>query len=350
MTKRFTLAELAKLTKSELSGDGDYVITGVADLESAGSADASFLSNPRYLDAMRKSKAGVVFIAPNQKVEKTHHFLINENPSRAFQEALEAFHGDHLKITGFTGIHPSAVVHPSAKIGKNATIAPNAVIDENVSIGENTLIGAGTYIGPGTTIGSNCVIHSNVSIRERSVIGSRVILQPGSVIGSCGFGLTTDASGAHSKLNQIGNVILEDDVEIGANTTIDRARFKSTIIKRGVKIDNLVQIGHNVIVGDHSIIVAQSGIAGSTELGKGVIMASQAGVGGHVKVADGSILTARTGVTKNLTTPGQPYGGTPAIPLNEHNRKVVFLRNIETYVKEIKELKKRVDELENLPK
>lgn len=348
MEKKYTLKELAELTGATLKGDATCTITGVADLESAAPSDASFLSNPRYIEAMRKSRAGVVFIPSGQEPDNERNYLIHDDPSRAFQTALEAFHGDTIgKTTGFSGIHETAVVHPTAKIGKDVTLAPHVVIDEHVVIGEGTTVGAGTYIGPGTVVGTHCLIHANVTIRERNVIGDRVVLQPGAVIGSCGFGLTTDSTGRHQKLNQIGNVVIDSDVEIGANTTIDRARFKSTHIKSGVKIDNLVQIAHKVIVGEHSIIVAQAGIAGSTELGKGVVVASQAGIVGHIKIADGTILTARTGVSKSIKQPG-PYGGAPAVPLSQHNRNSVFLKNIETYVNDIKELKKRMAKLEQV--
>lgn len=342
MKKEYTLRELAELTGATLKGEDSLVITGASDLESALPTDASFLSNPRYLEAMRKSKAGVVCISGDYSHDKIRNYLVTDDPSKAFQTILEAFYGESNTLTGFKGIHKTAVIHPSATLDATVMIGPNAVIDEKVSIGSGTSIGAGCYIGPECVVGANCTIHPNVTIRERSIIGSRVIIQPGAVIGSCGFGLLTDSSGHHTKLNQVGNVVIEDDVEIGANTTIDRARFKSTHIKSGVKIDNLVQIAHKVSVGEHTIIVAQSGIAGSTDIGKGVIIASQVGIAGHLKIADGSILTARTGVSKSLNKPGQPYGGAPAMPLNEYNRNSVLLRNIERFITDVKEIKKKM--------
>jgi UDP-3-O-[3-hydroxymyristoyl] glucosamine N-acyltransferase len=348
MTKKaFTLAELATFTSSQLVGDPAHIITNIADLETASVEDASFLANPLYEKAMRISKAGVVFIAPHVPLVEGRNFLITDNPSRAFQQTVEAFIGDALNVfSGFEGIHPTAVIHETAKIGSRVTIGPRAVIDKNAVVGDHTTISAGCYIGLNVSIGSHCFIHPNVTIRERCQIGNRVIIQPGAVIGSCGFGYTTDAQGNHTKLNQVGIVILEDDVEIGANTTIDRSRFKATTISRGSKIDNLVQIGHGVTVGPHNIIVAQSGIAGSTKTGKYVVIAGQVAVAGHLSIADRTVISGRSGVSKSIVEPGGKYGGVPVMPLAEYNRNSVYLRNIETYITQIKDLQKRLEALE----
>ncbi len=346
--KTHTLADLAKLTHSKLVGKADHLIKNVADLENATAEDISFLANPRYLAAMRRSQAGAIFIDQQtydqQASPNTTNFLINDTPSNAFQTAVELYHKKREKPSGFTGIHPTAVIHPTAKIGHNVTICPHAVVDEDATIGDNTFIGAGAYIGPETTIGKECLIHPHVTIREQCRLGDRVILQPGAVIGSCGFGYLTDKNGIHTKLNQVGGVTIENDIEIGANTTIDRARFKTTRIGRGTKIDNLVQIAHGVVIGAHNIIVAQAGIAGSTETGKYVVLAGQVAVTGHIKLDDGVIVSARSGVTKSL--PKGSYGGIPAQPIHEYNRNNVFLRNIESYVTQLKDLQKRLDTLE----
>lgn len=343
--KGFNLAELAAYTNSKLVGDPEYRILNVSDLETADINDASFLANPRYEQAMRRSKAGVVFIDSNIPLIEGRNFLISENPSWAFQQLIDAFYGSSPSFSGFKNIHPTAVIHETSKIGQNVSIGPYVVIDQNALIGDRCYIGAGSYVGPHTTIGTDCTLHPHVTIRERCVIGNRVILQPGVIIGSCGFGYITDKQGQHTKLNQVGNVTIEDDVEIGANTTVDRSRFKTTRIGRGTKIDNLVQIGHGAIIGPHNIIVAQTGIAGSSETGKHVILAGQVAIAGHIKIADGAILSARTGASKSITKAGK-YGGVPAIPLNEYNRISVHLRNIETYIREIKELKERLEKLE----
>lgn len=327
MKKSFTLAELASLTQSRLVGDPHHQITDVADLESATSSDASFLANPRYEKAMQQSEAGVVFIAPSTPLIPKRHFLVNENPSQAFQKTVEAFHGSKPVLSGFTEIHPTAVVHPTAKIAVGVTIGPHAVIDKGVSIGENTFIGSGCYIGPDSTVGKDCILHPRVVIRERCSVGNRVIIQPGAVIGSCGFGYLTQKDGKHSKLNQVGTVTIEDDVEIGANTTIDRARFKTTRIGRGSKIDNLVQIAHGVVVGEDNLLAAQTGVAGSTTTGRSVIAGGQVAIAGHITLGDGVILAGRAAVSKSLTHPG-PYNGVPAVPLQEYNRTHAFLRHL----------------------
>lgn len=219
------------------------------------------------------------------------------------------------------------------------------MIDENVKVGKGTFIGAGVYVGPDTLIGHSCLIHPRVVIREGCHIGHHVVIQPGAVIGSCGFGYTTDRQGRHIKLNQVGNVFIEDHVEIGANTTIDRARFKHTYISQGSKIDNLVQLGHGVSIGAHNIIVAQTGIAGSTSTGRHVVLAGQVAVAGHLNLSDEVTVAGKSGVTKSLSS--GKYGGIPAVPLQEYNRNQVFLRNIEQYVKQLKDLSKRIQILEN---
>lgn len=345
--KEYTLEELAKLTNSQLIGNKDHKISSVADLESAGSQDVSFLANPRYTDAMRRSGAGVIFVNNDAPMQDGRNYLVTSDPSRAFQQILENFYAERLITTGFKGIHPSAVVHETAKIGANVHLGPNCVVDAYTTIGDGTSIGAGTSVGPFCTIGTGCQIHPNVTIRERTVIGNRVVIQPGAVIGSCGFGLTTDASGKHEKLSQVGHVVIENDVEIGANTAIDRARFKETRICSGVKIDNLVQIAHGVVIGSHSIIVAQAGIAGSTTLGRGVVMAGQSAATGHLKIADGTILAARAAVSKSITKPGQAFGGAPVMPMAEFHRNVVLMRNLEDFYNDFKKIKKRVEKLES---
>lgn len=344
--KVFTLAELASLTNSRLVGDGSLQIQNVADLETAGSFDASFLANPNYDKAMRASLAGVVFVSPAVELIAGRNFLVTSDPSRAFQITVEAFFGSVVHVfSGFEGIHPSAVIHETASLGKNVTVGPQAVIDKDVVIGDNTVIGAGCYVGFHVTIGSDSLLHPRVTIRERCQIGNRVIIQPGAVIGSCGFGYTTDNQGRHIKLNQIGIVVIEDDVEIGANTTIDRSRFKATLIGRGSKIDNLVQIGHGVIVGAHNIIVAQTGIAGSTKTGNYVVIAGQVAVAGHLTIADKTMIAGKSGVSKSITESGK-YGGIPVMPIKEYNRNTVMLRNIDTYVEQIKKLQQKIEVLE----
>lgn len=340
------LDEIARLTETELLGDKEHEIKGVADLDAALSSDVSFLANPRYLSALQRSKAGAIFIAKSAPREPGRNYLLTENPSQAFQILVHHFYKDKLQKTGFLGIHPSAVIHKSAKIEEGVSIGPQAVIDAHVTIGTGTQIGAHVVIGPHSTIGAHCLIHPHVTIREWCTIGNRVIIQPGAVIGSCGFGFLTDEKGVHIKLEQLGSVVIEDDVEIGANTTIDRARFTETRIGKGTKIDNLVQIAHGVQLGKHNLIVSQVGIAGSTKTGNHVVLAGQAALTGHLTIADGTILAARAALDKSVLEPGGKFAGAPALPLGENNRLTVHFRNLAKYVKRIEALEAKIANLE----
>ena len=342
-----TLRELAAFTEAQLIGDPDHVITGVEDLESASPTEASFLSNPRYRSLLQGTKAGVICIDPETPRVDAKNYLICTSPSIAFQKLIELFGKDQLPASGFVGIHPTAIIHPSSTLAPDITIGPYAVIDASCHIGSQTIIGAHTVISAGVQIGKSCHLHPHCTIREGSQIGDRVIIQPGAVIGSCGFGYSTDAQGKHQKQEQMGIVVLEDDVEIGANTTIDRARFKETRIRRGTKIDNLVQIGHNSDLGPHNLIVSQTGISGSVKTGKYVVMGGQTGTVGHIEIADGAMFAARSGIKKSIKTGGK-YGGNPAVPLSEHQRDQVYLKNIQKMAAKLRELERLLHE--NRPK
>lgn len=333
----YTLAELGVLCDAQVVGDPSHAISGVNTLEDATSSDASFLANPRYLEAMKGSNAGVICIDRKTELPQGKNFLLTDDPCRAFQIIAEHF--ITTGTSGFQGIHPTAVIHPEAIIDPSCTIGPNCSIDRGTKIGPNTHIFPNVSIGFGVEIGSDCTIHPNCVIRERCRIGNRVILQPGAIIGSCGFGYTPDKFGRHIKLEQLGIVILEDDVEIGANTTIDRARFKATIIHKGTKIDNLVQIGHNVEVGEHNIIAAQTGMAGSSKTGKYVMLGGQVGIVGHVELDDQVMIATRGGVSKSLKT--GKYRGSPAVPLEEYNREVAYIRKLKEIYQRLKDLEKK---------
>lgn len=321
------LAKLAELTSSDLVGDPLHAISDVADLESATSEDASFYANSRYQRLLERSAAGVICVDRNVSLVPGRNYLISDTPSETFQKLIDLFHPQPAYASGFMGIHPSAVIHESAQLEKEISIGPHAVVDAGVKIGRGTFIGAGVYIGMDCCVGEECFIHPHVTLRERTVIGNRVIIQPGAVIGACGFGYATSMQGVHKKFNQVGHVVIEDEVEIGANTTIDRARFKSTRIGRGTKIDNLVQIGHGVVIGPHNLLVAQVGIGGSSSTEEAVILAGQVGVVGHVHLKAGVVVAAKAGVTKNLSK-GR-YAGYPAIPVEEYNRIQARIRRFD---------------------
>jgi UDP-3-O-[3-hydroxymyristoyl] glucosamine N-acyltransferase len=339
-----TLAEVAELTSSELIGDPEYTIQGVGDLDSAGAHQLSFLttgglggSARDYAASLKRSIAGALFISPDVDRPDGRHYLVTPSPSEAFQTILEHFHPP--VVSGFEGVHPLAVIHSSAELASGVKVGPHAVIDRDVNIGPGTTIGPGAYIGPQVDIGSRCHLAAQVVVLEDCKLGDRVTLHPSCVIGSRGFGYATGADGKHTPLRHVGNVIIEDDVEIGACTTIDRARFGSTTIRRGTKIDNLVQIAHGVEVGEDNMIVSQTGIAGSTKLGRNVVLAGQVGVTGHATIADGVIVGARSGVMGSLTESGK-YAGEIARPLRDARKWYGNIIRLE-------KLYKRVDELES---
>lgn len=335
---KIRLAELAEALLATVVGNPDLLIEGVNTLDEAGPSDLSFLANPRYLDSMRKSQAGAICVDATVQQIPGKTYLVCENPSAAFQKAIELLIPvDHS--FGFADIHPTAIIHPTAKIGQRVSIGPYSVIERNCSVGDGTQIASHVSLYPEATLGSHCFIHSHCTIRERTKIGNRVILQPGAVIGSCGFGYTQDKFGRHTKLEQLGIVILEDDVEIGANTTIDRSRFKATIIRRGTKIDNLVQIAHNVEIGEHNAIASQTGVAGSSKTGKHVMLGGQVGIAGHIELADQVLVGAQSGVSKSL--PSGKYRGTPALPLSDYGRHEVHLRRIKEYADRLKALEEK---------
>ena len=339
--KQFTLAELAEFTSATVSGDPKALVTSVNTLDEASGSDVSFLANPKYLDAMKKSKAGIICIDPNTEKPDNKNFLISADPSRTFQRIAELLISS--ESSGFTGIHPTAVIHPSAEVHEEANIGPYVVIDKNSKIGKNTTLCSHVSIGFGVEIGENCFLHPSSIVRERCILKNRVTLQPGAVIGSCGFGYTRNAQGEFEKLEQIGIVILEDDVEIGANTTVDRSRFKATVIRKGSKIDNLCQIAHNVEIGEHNVIAAQTGIAGSAKTGKYVMLGGQVGIVGHIALDDGVMIATRGGASKSMKKGA--YRGSPAIPIEKYNRQEVLLRKIETHVKRIKTLEEKLQEI-----
>ncbi|WP_348664026.1 UDP-3-O-(3-hydroxymyristoyl)glucosamine N-acyltransferase [Chlamydia vaughanii] len=325
----YTLQQLADLLQVEVQGNAETPISGIEEISEACANHVTFVDNEKYARFIKTTQAGAIILSRAQAQKYGHlnkNFLVvSEFPSIAFQKCVELFISPI--DSGFPGIHPTAVIHPTAQIGKDVCIEPYAVICQNACIGDFSSIGAGSIIGAGSTLKEQCVIYPKVVIRERVIIGKRVIVQPGAVIGSCGFGYITNAFGRHKHLKHLGQVIIEDDVEIGANTTIDRGRFKNTIIGEGTKIDNQVQVAHHIEVGKHCMIVAQAGIAGSTKIGNHVIIGGQAGITGHISITDHVIMMAQTGVTKSICSPGI-YGGAPARPYQEIHRQVAKIRNL----------------------
>lgn len=334
-----TIDELAKLTNAEVvSGTQPATtVTGFADLMAATRGDVSFFGNSKYLAQVRTTQAGAVFVPQDfdEDIEGTK--LVVDNPSVAFAQAVDQL--SPPEATWEPGVHASAHVDASASIDPSACVDAGAIIGPEVEIGSGTFIGSNVSLGRGVRIGSDCRVHPNAAVREHCVLANRVILQPGAVIGSDGFGFEP-VDGRHQKIEQRGMVQIDDDVEVGANSTIDRARFGRTWIQEGTKIDNLVQIGHNARIGKHCIIVALTGIAGSAIIGDYVIIAAQSGVAGHLEIGSNVTLTARSGVTKSI--PGdQIYSGYPALPLKKARKMIVLQRKLDEMYSRIGELEKR---------
>ena len=309
-------------------------VLGVASLDDAGNGDISFYGNPRYLKALRKSRATAVLVPHGFAEEVQPARIWVNNPAEAFAKLLEVFSPPPIPFV--PGIHPTAVVASDAEIGVDVTIQAFAVVESGARIGARTVIGSHSYIGHHAILGDDCRVYPHVTVRERSVIGNRVILHPGAVIGSDGFGYEV-RDGRQQKIPQTGIVQIDDDVEIGANSTVDRARFGRTWIQRGAKIDNLVQIAHNVTVGEHSVLCAQVGISGSVRIGSYATLAGKVGVNGHIEIGDGAIVAAMAGITKSVQ-PREVLCGLPAKPIGEYKENYVLLRNIHKLYARVKKL------------
>jgi len=302
----------------------DIQITGLNTLKDATQDEISFLENKKYLSQLKDTKAGAVFISEQfrNEVPKGTIALVCDVPYEMLAKASKLF---APKVVETSGDDP--------KIGNNCTIMKNAHIGFNTIIGDNSTVMSGAFIGDNVTLGDNTIIYPNVTIYRDCIVGDDVIIHSGTTIGSDGFGFATTKAGEHIKIYQNGNVIIEDDVEIGANCTIDRATFNSTVIKKGVRIDNLVQIAHNCEIGDGSVIVSQVGISGSTKLGNYVVMGGQSGTVGHIQIAPFSTITARTGVTKSIKKSGKIWSGYPAI---EHKTWLKFQAKLSRLLKTFK--------------
>jgi UDP-3-O-[3-hydroxymyristoyl] glucosamine N-acyltransferase len=342
MDRKITLGELAKMIRGNPVGDPRLCITGIAPVESAGAGDIVFAENPKILQMATRSHAGAVIAKHGESLQGKPGIFV-ENPRFAFAKVLGIFAPDVSHPP--EGVHEESSVAESAVIGKGARIGPNVIIQAHVVLGEGIVLYPGVYVGEHTKIGDGTVIYPNAVIRERVSIGKHVVIHGGAVIGSDGFGFVAH-DGVHHRVPQIGTVIIEDDVEIGANSCIDRATMGATVIGRGTKIDNLVQIGHNVRIGKHCIVVAQTGIGGSSEIGEGSVLAGQAGVSDHVRIGPASIVAGCTLVSTNLP-PGAFVSGRPARPHKEQLKMEAAYRKLPDVVEKVRELEKRLSEIED---
>ncbi len=338
----YTVRQLAEAVGADFTGDGDTVITSAAPIESAAAGQITFLSNPIYKKFLATTNASAVVVAPDVTVERGCA-IVAKNPYLAFSRIIDLLYPP-ADVTW--DIHPTAIISESARLSKKVQIGPHVVIEDEVVIGDETVIRAGSFIGKKSRIGAGCRIAPNVSIMHECRIGDNVIIHAGTVIGSDGFGFApTDPGQEYRKIRQVGWVEIGDNVEIGANVTIDRGAIGPTVIGRGVKIDNLVMIAHNVRIGENSIIIAQVGISGSSKLGKSVILAGQVGLVGHIEIGDGAVVGAQSGVSKSLEA-GRVYFGYPARPIMETKRIEASLRQLPELIKRVSRLEKKQDDKE----
>jgi UDP-3-O-[3-hydroxymyristoyl] glucosamine N-acyltransferase len=335
------LSEIARALGCEMVGDGAREIGGVAGMEHATSDQLTFLANPKYAHKVRDTRAAAVLVS--QPIEGlTAAQLVSKNPYLDFARALAMFYQPPRPAPG---IHPQASVAASAKIGENASIGPFAVVGENVTIGRNAVLHPHAVIYEGARIGDDFLAHSHSAVREFCQVGHRVTLQNGVVVGGDGYGFAKRADGTHEKIVQSGVTVIEDDVEIQSLTSVDRATVGETRVKRGAKIDSLVQIGHACVVGEDNIICAQTGLAGSSILGKSVLLAGQVGVSGHLTIHDNAIIYAQSGIGGDVPA-GAAYSGSPAWEAREWLRTITAFPKLPELLKTVRQLEKRLAALE----
>jgi UDP-3-O-[3-hydroxymyristoyl] glucosamine N-acyltransferase len=343
-----TVNDIARLVEGDVTGDGSIEITGVAKIEEAGAGMLSFIANPKYEKYLEITAASAVLIGRTVDTSKFAKLppavIALDDPYSSFVIAIERFMPKKRDVE--PGIHPTAVVPPSASIGKNCSIGACAVIGERTTIADGTIIHPHVVIGRDVTIGADCLLYSHVSVREECVIGNRVVIQPGAVIGGDGFGFAPKKDRSYKKIPQIGIVVIEDDVEIQANTCVDRATLGETRIKRGTKLDNLVQIAHNVTVGEDTVIAGLSGVAGSTKIGNRNMIGGGASITGHVFTADDVKVAGGSVATKAFDKPGETYAGFPGKEASKWRRSEGAVRLLPELLVEVRELQKKVQELE----
>jgi UDP-3-O-[3-hydroxymyristoyl] glucosamine N-acyltransferase len=339
---QIAIKEIADLIKGKIVGDSTLTISALAKIDEAKSGELTFLYLPAYEKFFTNTKASAILVKPEFEKSRNDITYIEVNePDKAFSSLIIHYFSPSFYLGG---VDKTASIDNTAEIGADVALGKNVVVSAGCKIGNNAKIFHNTVLLENVEIGNDALIFQNVSIREGCKLGNKVIVHPGTVIGSDGFGYKQDEKGVYQKIPQIGNVIIEDDVEIGANVTIDRAAIGSTIIKKGVKIDNLVQIAHNVIIDENSVMSAQAGISGSTKIGKNCILAGQVGVVGHIEIADGTILTAQSGVSKSIKKSGF-YFGSPAKELKTAKIIEAHSRNLPDYYKRITQLEEEVKRL-----
>lgn len=332
-----SVKEIAEVVNGEIRGNADAMINHPAKIETAQKGAISFLANMKYEEYMYKSSASAILIRKDASLKEDVQptLILVEEPYTAFVKVLQLFNETLFEQKGISEL---SYVHPEAKIGKNVTICPFVSIEKGATIGDNTYIMSNTSIGEFVQIGSDCHLYPNVTIYHQCVVGNETIIHSGTVIGGDGFGFAPKQNGTYDKVPQVGNVEIGNGVEIGSNCSIDRATMGSTILKDGVKLDNLIQIAHNVVIEENTVIAAQAGISGSTKVGKQVIIGGQAGFVGHISIADGTKVNAQSGVSKSIEEPNQEISGTPAFNWRDELKSKLLFRKLPELEQRIREL------------
>ena len=337
------LEQVASLVSGNLEGEGSIEIKGVRGVHDAKEGDITFLMQNKYLDVLKKSKASAVFVV--KPVEVSIPQIVVAKPELAFARLVKELHPEPRPQPG---IHSSVVIGKKVVLGENVTLSAGVCIGDDVSIGNDVVLYPNVVIGNDCKVDDHCTLHPNVTLYRNTEMGRHVIVHAGTVIGADGFGYTLDEKGCHYKINQFGRVVIEDFVEIGANSCIDRAAMDTTLIKAGTKIDNLVQVAHNCTVGNHSILVAQVGLAGSCRLGHHVVLAGQVGLADHVTLGDQVTVTAKSGTFRDLEN-NAVVSGWPAVPTGTWKRYMATLPKLPDLARKVKELESRLREIENGP-
>lgn len=341
----FNAQQVALMIQGKVEGDATVEVTQFGKIEEAKAGEISFLANPKYEEFLYSTKASIIIINDSLVLKEKIAATIIRVPDAyaAFATLLTKY--QELKAANMVGIQTPSHIASTAKLGAQHFVGAFACISENVVLGENVKVYPNVFIGEHVQIGNNVTLHPGVVIYHDCIIGNDVTIHAGSIIGSDGFGFAPKADGSFQKVPQLGNVVIEDNVEIGSNTTIDRATIGSTIIRKGVKLDNLIQIAHNAEVGNNTVIAAQTGVSGSTKIGKNVMVGGQVGFAGHITVADGTKLAAKSGVTKTIKTPNQTLTGYPAVDHTTALRAQVYVKNLPDLEKRVKELEILVQQL-----
>jgi UDP-3-O-[3-hydroxymyristoyl] glucosamine N-acyltransferase len=342
---QFTASQIALLINGKLEGDPTAVVASFGKIEEAVEGQLSFLANPKYEEYLYSTNASVVIINESLELKSSVKAAVIRVPDAytAFATLLAKY--QEIVSQQLTGIQQPSYIDTSAKLGENVFVGAFAYLGEKVQIGNNVKIHPSVVLGSRVKVGDNTILHAGVKIYNDCVIGKNVTIHAGTVVGSDGFGYAPQTDGSYQKVPQIGNVVIEDFVEIGANTTIDRATMGSTIIRKGVKLDNLIQIAHNVEVGTNTVIAAQVGVSGSTKIGTNVMIGGQVGTAGHINIADGSKIAGQSGITKSIKEPNKSWNGTPAMDFSSYLRVQALSRNLPDLEKRVKELEKMIEQL-----